>query len=116
MSLIPLIPLIPLILLIFVTPLIFDLRRLSLAPREYLLSFDSQGHAQFVRPVNSATLWRSNPRKPLLPVYHIALRPMFERLGMPWSPPPAPSLALMITIGIILTLISTFTWLIFTQA
>jgi hypothetical protein len=92
------------------------LRRLSLAPREYLLSFDSQGRAQFVRPVNSATLWRSNPRKPLLPVYHIALRPVFERLGVPWTPPPAPWLALVITIGIILTLISTITWLILTQA
>ncbi|MEJ2455842.1 MAG: hypothetical protein P8103_17030 [Candidatus Thiodiazotropha sp.] len=91
-------------------------RSLSLAPNEYLLSFEPDGAARFIRLKNSALLWRGNLQKPLLPVFHIALRPVFERLDIPWSPPPVPWRLLATIISLMLLLFGTITWLILIQA
>lgn len=91
------------------------LGRLSLAPPEYLMYFDADGHAHFVRPANAATLWRGNLKKPLLPVYHLALRPVFAQLGLPWSPPPVPWLALTVSTGLLVLLFGGLAWLALTQ-
>lgn len=90
-------------------------RLVSLSPPELLLYFDADWNARFVRPGNAATLWRGDLKKPLLPVYRIALRPLFEQLGVPWTPPPVPWLALGVTIGALLLLFGGLTWLALTQ-
>ncbi len=90
-------------------------RTLSLAPNEYLLSFEPDGSARFVRLKNSALIWRGNLQKPLLPAFHIALRPVFKRLDIPWSPPPVPWLPLATLLSLMLVLVGTITWLILTQ-
>jgi len=58
--------------------------------QEYLLHFDTTGHPHFVRLRNPATMLPGNLRTPNLPVYRLALRPVFDQLGVPWSPPPIP--------------------------
>ena len=79
-------------------------RRLSLAPSEYLLHFDTDGQAHFTRLGNPALLLRGNLRKPMLPVFQFALRPLFEQLGAPWSAPPIPWKALAISVGFLIVL------------
>ena len=79
-------------------------RRMSLDPSDYLLHFTPAGQARFTRLRNPAMMLRGNLRKPMLPVYQVALRPVFEQLGMAWSPPPIPWKVILINAGLLLLL------------
>ena len=91
-------------------------RRLSMSPPEYLMHFDTTGQAHFVRPGNSAAAWRSDLSKPLLPIYHAALRPVFTQLGMPWSPWPIPWRTISAFVAIFILGFGTLLWLALTES
>ncbi|MGD9249981.1 MAG: hypothetical protein PVG19_02095 [Desulfobacterales bacterium] len=57
---------------------------------EYLLYFQPDGQPCLTRPRNYALVIRGNLTRPLVPTYKLALRPVFEQLGVEWSPPPIP--------------------------